>query len=252
MDTKSSSFSVILKITFYLAFYVVVLLFFVVLSTSRDMSDGIFTSAAFDSAPVIVIDAGHGGFDGGATGISGTVEKELNLQIAKYLSSLLKLSNIDYVMTRSDDSELIFSGKQSLTRKLSDLLARVEIANNYKDCYFISIHQNKFPSSKYRGLQVFYSKNAVESRNFAQIIKINNQTLVDSSNKREIKPAGKEIYILDKIKSPAVLVECGFLSNSQEEKLLSSSDYQKRIAFMLYCSIVEFIEENYNISKGKI
>ncbi len=252
MRTKTESFFTITKITFYLAIYTIVVLFFVILSVFIDKKQNISASASFDNLPVIVIDAGHGGFDGGATGISGKIEKELNLEIAKYLSSLIKLSGFNCVMTRNDDSELIFEGNQSLTKKHSDLLARVDIAQKYKNCCFVSIHQNKFPSSKYKGLQVFYSKNVSTSRELAEKIKKNNQSLVDNTNKRDIKVAGKEIYILDKIKSPAVLVECGFLSNAQEEKLLSTVEYQKKIAFMLYSSIVEFIEENYKTGKGNI
>lgn len=252
MRTKTNSFFTVAKITIYLTFYTIVVLFFVILSSFRNNGQNVLTGASFDNPPVIIIDAGHGGFDGGATGISGTIEKDLNLDISKYLASFIKLSGLDCIMTRNDDCELIFDGKQSLTRKHSDLLARVDIAQKYKNCCFVSIHQNKFTSSKYKGLQVFYSKNISSSRELAEIIRKNNQSLVDNTNKREIKVAGKEIFILDKIKSPAVLVECGFLSNAQEEKLLSTEEYKKKIAFMLYCSVIEFVEENYKISKGNI
>ncbi len=195
-----------------------------------------------DAEYVIVIDAGHGGEDGGAVGQGGFAEKDINLEISKRLAELLELSDVKCVMTRNSDV-MLESKKTALSnKKRSDLTARVETALEYENPIFVSIHQNKFPSSKYSGLQVFYSKNNVQSKTLAEIIRKNNVLLLDKFNKRETKPAGREIFVLDSLEVPAVLVECGFLSNATEEAKLTTPEYQKKLAFMIYVSVMEFLE----------
>ena len=194
------------------------------------------------SDKVIIIDAGHGGEDGGAE-VNGILEKNINLSIAHILSDYLKLSHIKCDMTRKDD-RLLYKPGEEKHKKRYDLLNRVEFANNYANAVFISIHQNKFEISKYRGLQVYYSPNNDASSVLAETIQKNAKTLLDNSNRREIKKADFRIKVLDMLKMPAVLVECGFLSNPEEAKLLDSTEYQKKIAFIIYLSAIEYLENN--------
>ncbi len=193
----------------------------------------------------VIIDAGHGGFDGGAVGVSGVLEKDINLSIARQLCSLFEFSGYEAVMTRTDDSLLCDEDLQT-GKKISDLKNRVKIAEEYDNPLFISIHQNKFPLEKYKGLQVWYSKNSDESGTLAEIIQNRTVTYLQNNNNRKVKQAGRNIFVLHKLQCPAVLVECGFLSNSNEEKLLCDKDYQKKIAFVIFSSVSEFVSENSN------
>ncbi len=191
--------------------------------------------------PVIIIDPGHGGQDGGAVGSSGIMEKNINLKISRFIYDFCRISGIDCVLTRTDDSMLTPEYSGSSSKKRSDLIARTEIASKFENAVFISIHQNKFESGRYKGLQVFYSKNNSLSTVLAKIIQEYNRDMLDSSNKREIKAAGSEIYVLDNIDAPAVLVECGFLSNAEEESKLNSEQYQKELAFMIFSSLMKYV-----------
>ena len=124
---------------------------------------------------------------------------------------------------------------------MSDLIARCEKCEKNPNYVFISIHQNTFPSSKYSGLQVFYSRNNAGSRALAGILRKNNKQMIDSNNTREEKMSGREIYILDYLSGPSVLVECGFLSNAEEAERLNTAKYQKQLAFMIYSSVMQYI-----------
>lgn len=190
----------------------------------------------------IIIDPGHGGEDGGAT-VDGVMEKDLNLAISRNLSCFLKLSGYNSQMTREDDILLYNAGQES-RKKYYDLENRVKFANNFENAVFLSIHQNKFEIPKYKGLQVYYSPNTPESSRFAQIIQSNAQRFLAPDNQRQIKKADNKIRVLDKLHIPAVLVECGFLSNYEEAQMLSDDDYQKKLAFMIFISTIQFLNEN--------
>lgn len=192
----------------------------------------------------IIIDPGHGGMDGGAVGINGCLEKDINLNISRYIMYFCRLSGINCVLTRSEDVMLIPKYNGSVNKKRADLVARTEIADSFENSVFVSIHQNNFSIGKYNGLQVFYSPNNESGEYLAEIISNRNRSMIDGNNTREIKKAGTEIYILDNIRKPAVLVECGFLSNADEAKKLSTEEYQKKIAFMIYVSLMDFIYTN--------
>ena len=195
-------------------------------------------------AVTVIIDPGHGGIDSGAVSQNGILEKDINFKISSYLKNFLELSNVNCFMTRSDDNLLVSPSVGSKHFKRGDLIARRDIANNCDNGIFISIHQNKFTNSRYFGLQVFYSKNNSESIELAKIIKDSNRSLLCGDNNREIKPAGSEIYLLDNIDIPAVLVECGFLSNHAEASKLNSDNYQRELAFMLYSSVIKYINDS--------
>lgn len=193
----------------------------------------------------VVIDAGHGGRDGGAsTDDDGTLEKDLNLAVAKKLSALMKTAGVNVVMTRNDDIEL--ADPASSHKKLDDLNARIAIANEKEDSIFVSIHMNKFPVAKYSGLQVYYSGNDEGSQTLAGIIQGAAASFLNENNARKTKSAGDSIYILHHLRIPAVLVECGFLSNYEEKEMLKTDEYQTKLAMTLYAAILDYIDTEYS------
>ncbi len=198
------------------------------------------TSVSAEERVTVIIDAGHGGRDGGASTEDGVLEKDLNLAVAKKLESLLSLSEVNVVMTRETD--VMLAEESSSHKKLDDLNARLAIAEENENCIFVSIHMNKFPVEKYRGLQVYYSKNHEGSRVLADMIQEKTAAHLQSGNARLTKAADSSIYILHHIEVPAVLVECGFLSNNEEAELLQNEEYQASLAALIAASVLEFIE----------
>lgn len=190
----------------------------------------------------VIIDAGHGGEDGGTQSSDGTLEKDINLQISLKLEKLLQLMGYNTVMIRSED-KLIYSGNPDTTRarKVSDLNNRLEIAKAYPDAVFISVHQNYFTESKYSGAQVFYSPNNEKSKLLAEKIQCSITGLIQPENGRKIKKSGSDIFLLDRIEIPAVMVECGFMSNPSEALLLKDEAYQKKIALSIANGINEYL-----------
>ena len=203
-----------------------------------------------DISITVIIDPGHGGEDGGAVGNDiGLIEKEVNLSIAKELSAIFDFVEIPVELTRKDDI-LLCSESEMSGRKLSDLRNRVSIAESFDNPVFISIHQNKFPLEKYNGLQVYYSKNNDDSLFLAETIQNKTKCYVQKENNRQVKAAGRNIFVLNNLDCPAVLVECGFLSNSREEALLNTHEYRRKLAFLIFSSIMDYytsICENTNI-----
>lgn len=190
---------------------------------------------------VIVVDAGHGGEDGGATGKSGVPEKTINLAIARNLSEFLTASGFRVVMTRTDDVSTADANLSTVReRKVSDLHNRLKLVTEQGDCIFVSIHQNHFTQSRYNGTQVFYSGNNSDSKILAENIRSRVVSLLQKDNTRETKPATSSIYLLWQAKVPAVLVECGFLSNEAEEAKLNDPIYQKQMAFAVYCGLLDY------------
>ena len=195
---------------------------------------------AEDSAPAVIIDAGHGGADGGATGKSGVKEKDLNLAVAQSLASRLKEAGIRVLLTREEDSLVLYEGDDVKgERKQNDLKNRAAIAARYPDAIFVSIHMNAFPVDKYRGFQVHYAKESAASRQLATLMTEKVKSELDPIYPRAPKATGEEIYLLSHISGTAVLVECGFLSNPAEEALLCEKDYQNKLSFCLFCAIME-------------
>lgn len=188
----------------------------------------------------VVLDAGHGGSDGGAVSCTGARECEINLAITQRLDDLLHLLGCPTLQLRQGDTDLASADAASISeKKVTDLKNRVARINQQADGVLVSIHQNQFSQSQYRGAQVFYAPN-VESRAFAALMQQNLRAGLDPANKRECKP-GSGIFLLEKIECPGILVECGFLSNPEEEALLRSKDYQKRLAAVLAGSITAFL-----------
>lgn len=193
---------------------------------------------------LIIIDAGHGGEDVGATGVNGVFEKDLNLSLSLMLGEMLSEKGFAVVYTRTED-KLLYKDSENIKgmRKISDLKNRCKIAKNYPNALFVSIHMNTFGESKYSGLQVYYSNNNTDSERLAGAIQSNVKKEVQPDNDRKIK-AGKDIYILENVDNVAVLIECGFLSNPEEAKKLSQKEYQKMLSFSIICGIIEYMNIN--------
>ncbi len=196
----------------------------------------------------IIIDAGHGGEDGGASSSSGILEKDLNLDIAKKLYTLLKTSDYTPVLVRDTD-RLMYRGGQENRKKFYDIQNRIEFTEDYRPAIFISVHQNKFPIEKYSGFQMYYSRNNLESKIIAEIIQNNVVANLQPENKRVSKEADNKIKLLDRLQIPAVLAECGFLSNAKEAELLNTVEYRNKISFLLYASILEYLDNQEKYEK---
>lgn len=194
-----------------------------------------------DSRPVIIIDAGHGGFDGGAVAQDGTVEKDINLKIAIKVEEFLKVNGFKVIMTRTEDRGTEDNSNAQISeRKKSDMQNRLKLIENNSSAVYISIHLNKFTTSAASGTQVFYSANNKKSKVLAQKIQSSIIEMLQKDNDRVIKPGGNNSYLLKKATIPAVIVECGFLSNKRELELLKSDEYQTKISFAIASGILEY------------
>ncbi len=202
-----------------------------------------FHADFFEKKGTVVLDAGHGGEDGGAVGSNGAMEKDINLAIALELEKYLKQNNFEVIMIRGTDTSV---GDQSLgtvaERKRSDTKSRLRTVEEAGECILISIHQNHFSESKYSGAQVFYSGNREESALLAEAIRRNIVESLQPGNTRENKEAEKNIYLLYNCKAPAVLVECGFLSNPEEAEKLGTESYQKDMAAAIYNGLIDYLQ----------
>lgn len=199
--------------------------------------------AAAPSRPIIVIDAGHGGEDGGASGTDGTKEKDLNLLVAQSLADILTAAGYDVRMTRTDD-RLLYDLYGDLTdytghKKTYDLRNRLRFTEETGADLLLSIHMNKFPQPQYSGLQVYYSPTAPESRTVAEVIRNYTKLYLQPENERETKAATSSIYLLHRIQRPAVMVECGFLSNEEELSRLKDDTYRRQLALVIACAAAE-------------
>ena len=202
-----------------------------------------------DERKTVIIDAGHGGFDGGAVAGDGTVEKDINLNISLTLAKFLKQNGFRVIMTREADvSTEDTESPQIASKKKNDLKNRLKLMSDYPDAVFVSIHLNKFTTSSAFGSQVFYSKSE-ESAVLADKIQKAIVSLIQPDNTRVNKQATSSTYLLYNATVPAVLVECGFLSNASELALLKQPDYQNKMAFSIYTGILEYFKEKDNGSE---
>jgi len=189
----------------------------------------------------VVVDPGHGGIDGGAVGIGGIVEKNLNLEIALKLRDILLTNGYQVVMTRDSDRSIHSSGQSIAEQKRSYMGNRLKLMESTANSLVVSIHQNTFEDSKYSGAQMFYGKVNEESRFLAEAIQKRFVSNLQKDNKRQIKEAGKDLYLMYHVKTPIVLVECGFLSNPIESALLSDDTYQNKVAFTVFSGIMDYL-----------
>ena len=199
---------------------------------------GIVSPSVTVSAPiqpsrrVFIIDAGHGGVDGGATSCTGVLESAINLEIALRLNELMQLLGYKTVMIRTTDTSVYTQGNSIAAQKLSDLKERVRIVNEPENGVLISIHQNTFSDSRYHGPQVFYGGDLSISKDLGERLQTAlTANLSPDSNRKCKKSSG--IYLMEHIENPGVLIECGFLSNPREEAMLRDSVYQKKLCCII-------------------
>ncbi len=178
---------------------------------------------------IFIIDAGHGGEDGGATSCTGVLESQINLEIAGRLNDLLHFLGHETKMIRTSDISIYTQGNTIAAKKVSDLKQRVKIVNETQQGILVSIHQNIFADSRYSGAQVFYND---QSRKLAGELQGNLIAALNPGSNRKSK-AANGIYLMQNIEKPGILVECGFLSNPEEEQRLRSEDYQKKLCCVL-------------------
>lgn len=200
--------------------------------------------------PVMIIDPGHGGEDGGTVSVSGTAEKEINLDLSLSLREFFRFFGFETVMTREEDCLIYGEGAKTIReKKVSDIRNRMKIIEETPGCIFLSIHQNHYSVEKYNGTQVFYSKNNPLSKELAGHIQSTVKNDLQNSNEREIKPTGTEIYLLNRSLVPSVMVECGFLSNVAESKLLETPEYRRVMAFEIFKGTCAYLTQQ-NLNKG--
>lgn len=193
------------------------------------------SSSEVKSEKSIIIDAGHGGEDGGAVSDGGILEKHINLSVCQSLNEIFSLFGYNTIMTRDADRLIYDSGCDTIRqKKVSDIRNRMALIEKTPDCVFLSIHQNHYESMMSCGTQVFYSANNPLSEKLAGSIQQTIVSDIQHDNARKIKKSGKEIYLLYHAQVPAVMVECGFLSNPSEALKLSDKDYQKTMAFEIF------------------
>lgn len=204
------------------------------------------TFAFNNSDKVILIDPGHGGIDGGAKSKAGTIEKDINLQISLKLRDNLEEKGYKVYMTRDEDEGLYQKGNTIKEKKREDLNRRVQMKKETDCDIFVSIHQNMFPQSKCYGAQVWYASNE-NSYNLATVVQESIKESVKDNNKRVAKPAAEAYLILrDKYEGASILVECGFLSNPDEESRLKSDEHQNLIVEGISNGIDKYFEGDIN------
>ena len=191
------------------------------------------------SGRVFILDAGHGGEDCGAIGKNGAYEKDLNCAITMELGRQLSDLGYTVVYTRTED-KLLYTDEENIKglRKIYDLKNRVRIAESYPDATFVSLHMNSFSDPRYDGLQVFYSGNHEESYILAASVQSQVKEKLQPNNNRSIRE-GAGLYLMENLTCPAVLIECGFISNSSECEKLCEKEYQKQLCFAILCGIID-------------
>ncbi len=195
---------------------------------------------------VVIIDAGHGSPDEGAESANGVTEAQTNLKIALKVQNLLEQAGCTVILTRSDENAIYDVDSKTLRQKKnSDIKNRVKIGNESSADIFVSIHLNKIPQSQYYGWQTFYKQGNEQGKNLATCIQNSLNEAIQKENKRAPLKIDN-IYIIKNVEIPTSIIECGFLSNLEEEKLLLQDDYQNKLAWGIYTGIINYFYENEN------
>lgn len=223
-----------------IALLIIAILVIVCIITKINTQNTIETVALPVSNKTIILDAGHGYPDEGAQSSNGTSEASINLKIALKVQKLLEQSGANVILTRSDENAIYDADKTTVKeKKTSDLKNRVKIGNENNADIFISIHLNKIPQQQYWGWQTFFKEKDEQSKKLATAIQEGLNTSIQIENKR-VPLKIENIYIIDNIKIPTTIVECGFLSNQEEEKKLLTDEYQTKIAWGIYIGIMNY------------
>lgn len=212
---------------------------FVVARQAGRMVSGVSVTSGRER-PVVVIDAGHGGSDPGKIGVDGSLEKDINLKIANKLREYLEASDVEVVLTREEDQGL-YTEKDS-KKKMADMNRRCRIINEAKPDLTVSIHQNSYHQEGISGGQVFYYKGSEKGKRLAQILQRRFDYVLGDKNTRMAKANGNYFLLLH-VKTPIVIVECGFLSNWKESTMLNDKEYQDRLAFTIHMGIMEYLNQ---------
>lgn len=215
-------------------------LFLLSLYVDRAKEQAVVMMGTEPECPVVLIDAGHGGKDPGKVGIHEVLEKEINLEIARKLELLLLQNDVAVVMTRNEDKDL--ASEDAVSRKNEDLRERAKLIREAEPILTVSIHQNSYPEEDVDGAQVFYLSGSENGKLLATMLQESlKQELADGNHR--VAKANRDYYLLKQStnEAPVVIVECGFLSNTREAELLSSEEYQEKIAFSLLLGIMEYI-----------
>lgn len=212
---------------------------YVVSAQAGKMAAGVSVTAGKEK-PVVVLDAGHGGSDPGKIGVDGSLEKDINLKIAKKVKAYLEASDVTVVLTRDSDNGL-YTEKDS-KKKMADMNRRCEIINETSPALTVSIHQNSYHQEEISGGQVFYYKNSEKGKKLAEILQKRFDFVLGDKNRRLAK-SNDNYFLLLHVKTPIVIVECGFLSNWNEAAMLNSEEYQDRLAWTIHMGIMEYLNQ---------
>ena len=196
-------------------------------------------NAAVNRLHTVIIDAGHGGIDGGATSCTGVLESHINMKISSRLDDLLHFLGYQTKMIRTEDISVYTSGKTIAQKKSSDLKERVRIVNSTDNALLLSIHQNNYPDKRYSGAQVFYSGTEGSQEFAVQLQNSLRKNLKPVSTRQEKHSKG--IYLMEHIQCPGVLIECGFLSNPEEEQKLRDREYQQKLCSIIAVCTAEYL-----------
>lgn len=213
-------------------------------ATVMNKKESVETMAWTSESKVIILDAGHGIPDEGAQSDEGITEARINLSIAKKVQKLLEEAGNKVILTRKDENAIYDEGCTTIREmKVSDIKNRVKIGNESSADIFVSIHLNKIPQKQYWGWQTFFKEKNEESKKLATCIQEGiSDTIVGKKNKR-VPLKIKNIYIVDHVNIPITIVECGFLSNEEEEKLLQTEEYQNKLAEGIYLGILKYFSK---------
>lgn len=218
----------------------ILLLFGIILVLPRDTGD-VTAAALLPGTVSLLLDAGHGAPDGGAGAPDGTLEAGINLQLAQRTQALMAFCGLSAGLTREGDQCLLYDPAATIREnKVNDLRERLRLARVNPDCDFVSIHLNNYSDPRYSGAQVFYSANAEGSKVLAQNLQARLIAVADPKNDRVIKRAPDTVYLMNNIRTPAVIAECGFLSNPAELEKLKSSEYQRLLALALTVGYLDY------------
>ena len=219
-----------------------VCIFAVVKQTERNIISVIGAESSDYKENIFILDAGHGGEDGGAVAYDGTLEKDLNLAMCNNISLYFDIFGIDYVIIRDGDYSVGDTSLETIRkRKASDIYKRFEIINSYENSVLLSIHQNMFSVEKYSGTQVFYDGKFDESEELSKILQFTFKNTLQPDNNRSIKKTDKSIYLLYEAQRPSVMVECGFMSNLSELSRLKDTEYQSQFSYFLTKGIIQYL-----------
>lgn len=224
---------------------VVVLSYIVVYYTVDNMQFALPTSAGVNEPFTIVLDAGHGGMDGGCTSAAGVLEKGINLAIMLEVRDLCTVLGYKVEVTRDSDISIHDKNIEGVgNQKRSDMDNRLALFNKNSNALCISIHQNKFTDPQYSGAQMFYADTNPQNERLARVMQGQFVANLQPDNTREIKPCGRELFLCYFCKNPTLMIECGFLSNPDEAEKLSNEEYQRDVAFTIFSGINEFLQVN--------